>query len=132
MSPTGISSMKRTCHGWSSVSRAKSTDLVVVDAAHHDHVELDRIEARRSRGVRPRDRIEAEIAPRDRRDAIGAQAVDADVDAVEPALREASAAISGRRTPFVESAMSSISGDAAQHARSDVAKSADGSSARRR
>ena len=43
------------------------------------------------RGERRADRIEAEVAPRDLRDAIGAQAVDAHVDAVEPGLAQQSA-----------------------------------------
>ena len=88
MSPTGISSMNRTCHGCSSVRRARSTYLVVVDAAHHDHVQLDGVEAGGLCGQRGANRIEPEVSSRDVRDAIRAQTVDAHVDAVEPALAE--------------------------------------------
>jgi hypothetical protein len=58
-------------------------DLVVVHAAHHDHVHLDGSEAGCFCGVRRDHRIESQVASRDRRDAIRSQAVGADVDAIE-------------------------------------------------
>ena len=86
-------------------------DLVVVDAAHDDDVELDGIEAGVARRSRRGDRIERETPARDLRDALRAQRVGAHVHAVEPggAQRPAS---SGSFTPLVESAMSSMPGTA--------------------
>jgi len=58
-------------------------DLVVVDAAHDDHVQLDRREASVLRGAGRAHRIEAKVASCDAGDPFGAQAVDAHVDAIQ-------------------------------------------------
>ena len=62
--------------------------LVVVLAAHHDDVELDRVKP----GTLGRERgchgVEAEVPPRDGHDAVGTKAVRRQVDAIEPGVGE--------------------------------------------
>src|SRR6185437_16715119 len=61
-------------------------ELVVVHAAHHDDVDLDRVEPGVLRGERRPYWIEPEVAPRDPSDTLGTQTVDAHVDPVEPGV----------------------------------------------
>ena len=111
MSPTGISSMKRTCHGCVEREAREVLDLVVVDPAHHDDVDLDRVEPRVLGRARGGDRVEAEVAR-----AIAAMRSGRSCrrscsrDRGPPSRSDR--ASSGSFTPFVESAMSSISGTA--------------------
>src|SRR5689334_12824681 len=58
-------------------------DLVIVDAAHDDNVQLDRSDARGFGGARGGDRIEAQVASRDCRDAVRTQAVRTDIYAIQ-------------------------------------------------
>jgi len=58
-------------------------DLVIVDSAHHDHVQLDRSDARRLGRACGSDRFESEVSASNRSDTLGAQTVSADVDAIQ-------------------------------------------------
>ena len=98
--------------GMVSVKPREVFDLIVVDAAHHDHVQLDRIEARASRR-RSADRTGSKSRLRR---AILTMRSSRRLSTLmftrsNPASRS-SAPISGSRTPFVDSAMSVISGTA--------------------
>src|SRR4030095_15205784 len=59
-------------------------DLVIVDAAHYDDVDLDGRDTFTLRGECSDDGIEAQVATCNRGDAIGTQTVRAHVDAIEP------------------------------------------------
>src|SRR5688500_14388844 len=58
-------------------------DLIVVDSAHHHHVDLDRREPGMLCGVGSGNGIELEIAAGDFPDPIRSQRIDADIDAVQ-------------------------------------------------
>src|SRR5690348_9074187 len=64
----------------------KINDFVVVDSAHHYHVELDRIETGGLCRLGRAHGIESKITSRDRDDAIRSQTVDTHVDAIETSL----------------------------------------------
>jgi len=61
-------------------------DFVVVRAAQHDDVDLDRRETRCLGRDRSRDRVEAKVTSCDRRDSLGTQRVRAHVHAIEASL----------------------------------------------
>ena len=62
--------------------------LVVVDAAHHDTVDLDRIEAGLDRGVDPRDHPIEIVTAGELVEDLGAEGVEGDVDPAQPRIGE--------------------------------------------
>src|SRR6185437_15485794 len=75
-------------HGQLECETRQCRNLVVIDAAHDDRVDLDGVEARLDRGMQNARGIELEIATRDRSDAIGTQRIDADVHACDTGLAQ--------------------------------------------
>ncbi len=61
-------------------------DLVVVDAALHDGIDLDRLEAGLLGGLDAVEHTHQLVAPGHLQEPIGAQRVETDVDAIEPGL----------------------------------------------
>ena len=68
--------------------RCEVGNFVVVDSAHHDHVDLDRAKSGRLCGSRRGNQIEVEITPGDLHHPLGAQRIGADVDAIKAGIRE--------------------------------------------
>ena len=73
--------MKRTPTPLLAAERGEVDDLVVVDAAHHDAVDLHRVEAGVERGVDPGDHPVELVAAGEREEHLGAQRVERHVDA---------------------------------------------------
>ena len=76
--------MNRTPTPRSRPNAREVDDLVVVDAAHHDRVDLDRREPGIERGVDSREHAFQLVAFRQRHKALSVERVERDVDATQP------------------------------------------------
>ncbi len=104
-------SMKRTSAPTRSAELDQVDELVVVVAAHHDRVELERAEARAPSGVDAGEHgWRARRASCQPLETIAPQRVEADRDAMEPGALERRRAASASSTPFVVSARSRSQG----------------------
>ena len=81
--PSGIVSMKRTCQGALERERRERDDVLVVEAADDDGVQLDRGEARRLRRLDAGPDLGERAPAHDARQALRVEAVEVDVDAAQ-------------------------------------------------
>ena len=116
--PTSMYSMKRTSAPTRRPNVEQVVDLIVVDAAHDDRVDLERVESGRRRRLDAREHGWQRVEPRDRLEALAAQGVEADGEAVQPGVAELRAPSGPSSTPLVVSARSRIAGCAASSATS--------------
>ena len=80
---SGMNSMNRTADTVVAAEAREVDDLVVVDAAHHDRVDLDRREAGVARRVDPGKHAVELVALRQREEAVATQRVERHVDALQ-------------------------------------------------
>ena len=75
--------MNRTLDTSAAPKAAKSRDLVVVDAAHQDAVELDGVEPGGHRGVHPGKNLGERVASRDGGKTVGLERIARDIDSAQ-------------------------------------------------
>ena len=110
--PNGMVSMKRTCQGRVERERRERHDVVLVEAADDDGVQLDGREARRLGGLDAGPDVGQRAPAHDARHALRIEAVEVDVDPAQAGRLQLASASRGRRMALVVIARSPHAGNA--------------------